>query len=113
MIRGDLVLAATGGGFGGKPRPSVIIQADAYAEMETLVICLLTSDEVENAPTLRIAIPPDEQNNLTKPSWIMVDKIVTAPKIKIARRIGRLAEGQIDRLDQALLVFLGLNRRRA
>jgi mRNA interferase MazF len=38
----------------------------------------------------------------------MVDKITTVPKSKIGTRIGRLDDEDVLRLNQALLVFLGL-----
>jgi len=38
----------------------------------------------------------------------MVDKITTVPKTKVGARIGRLDDEEILRLNQALLVFLGL-----
>jgi mRNA interferase MazF len=38
----------------------------------------------------------------------MVDKITTVPKSKLGKRIGRLDDRDILRLNQAILVFLGL-----
>ncbi len=38
----------------------------------------------------------------------MVDKITTVPKSKVGERIGRLDDDDIVRLNQAVLVFLGL-----
>ncbi len=38
----------------------------------------------------------------------MVDKVSTVPKAKIGARVGRLDDEHILRLNQALLVFLGL-----
>ena len=38
----------------------------------------------------------------------MVDKIATVPKAKVGSRIGRLDDEDILRLNQAVLVFLGL-----
>ena len=38
----------------------------------------------------------------------MVDKITTVPKTKVGARIGRLDDEDILRLNQAVLVFLGL-----
>jgi mRNA interferase MazF len=38
----------------------------------------------------------------------MVDKITTAPKTKVGARVARLDDEDILRLDQAVLVFLGL-----
>ena len=38
----------------------------------------------------------------------MVDKITTVPKAKIGAQVGRLDDDDILRLNQAMLVFLGL-----
>jgi mRNA interferase MazF len=38
----------------------------------------------------------------------MVDKVVTVPKVKIGKRVGRLSDEDILRLNRALLVFLGM-----
>jgi mRNA interferase MazF len=38
----------------------------------------------------------------------MVDKITTVPKSKLGIRIGRLADGDMLRLNRAMLIFLGL-----
>jgi mRNA interferase MazF len=40
----------------------------------------------------------------------MVDKLTTIPKSKLGRRIGKLADTDLRRLDRAILVFLGLAR---
>jgi mRNA interferase MazF len=38
----------------------------------------------------------------------MVDKITTVPKVKLGKRIGRLEDRDISRLNQAILIFHGL-----
>jgi mRNA interferase MazF len=38
----------------------------------------------------------------------MVDKITAVPKAKVGKHVGRLDDGDILRLNQAVLVFLGL-----
>lgn len=40
----------------------------------------------------------------------MVDKITTVPKEKLRARIGILSDADLVRLNQAMLVFLGLER---
>jgi mRNA interferase MazF len=109
MRRGDVVIVATGGGYGGKPRPAVIVQADAFMKTDSLTMCLLSSRPVPEAPTLRVAVDPDEMNQLRVNSWIMVDKVVTIPRAKLGPRIGSLAPAVMERLDSALLLFLGLS----
>ena len=38
----------------------------------------------------------------------MVDKVTTVPKSKVGAQIGRLDDEDVLRLNQAVLVFLGL-----
>jgi len=38
----------------------------------------------------------------------MVDKITTVPKARVGARVGRLDDEDLMRLNQAVLVFLGL-----
>lgn len=40
----------------------------------------------------------------------MVDKITTVPKVKLGLKVGRLHDEDILRLNQAIMVFLGLAR---
>jgi mRNA interferase MazF len=105
--RGDIVTVAAGGGYGGKPRPAVIVQSDDFVATASLTVCLLTSLGVD-APLLRLALRPNPANGLTVPSWIMVDKIVTVPRAGIGRQVGALASGDVTRLNRALAVFLGI-----
>ena len=107
--RGDILIVAAGGGYGGKPRPAVIIQADAYMKTDSLTVCLVSSRSVAAAPTLRIPVEPDGLNQLRASSWIMVDKVVAIPRAKLGPRIGSFGPDVMERLDRSLLLFLGLS----
>lgn len=107
MRRGDIVTVAAGSGYGGKPRPAIVVQSDDFAETASVTVCLLTSYEV-HAPLLRLALEPNGHNNLTARSWMMVDKILTVPRTRTGKPVGSLTPDEISRLDRGLLVFLGL-----
>ena len=107
MRRGDVWTAAGGAGYAGKPRPVVIVQDDAFDATESITICALTTNPTD-APLFRIEIAPNERNGLSAPCRLMVDKLATVPKAKLGRRIGRLDDEDMLRLNQAMLVFLGL-----
>ena len=72
-----------------------------------LTICAFTTDETE-APLFRLPVDPNERNGLRAACRLMVDKITTVPKSKVGAPIGRLDDEDILRLNQAILVFLGL-----
>lgn len=99
-------------GYGGKPRPAVILQDDRFAMLASVTICSLTSNATES-PLFRLPIVPDEDNGLRTLSRLMVDKITTVPKTKLGNYVGRLADEEIVRLNRAILVFFGIAGRAA
>ncbi len=107
MKRGDIWTVAGGKDYAGKPRPVVIIQDDSFDATNSITVCAFTTDETD-APLLRLLVEPSERNGLRTTCRLMVDKITTVPKTKIGGRVGRLDDEDILRLNQAVLVFLGL-----
>ena len=106
MRRGDLVTVAAQGDFG-KPRPALIIQADAFAEHATVTVLLVSSTLVD-APLLRLTVAPDAANGLRWPSQIMIDKAMTIMRAKIGQAIGRLDGNAMVEVERRLAVFLGV-----
>jgi mRNA interferase MazF len=113
MKRGEVWTVAGGSDYAGKPRPAVILQDDAFDATASITICALTSDPTA-APLFRLAVEPNGDNGLRAPCRLMVDKITTVAKARLGKRIGRLADEDVARLNRATLVFLGLatTRRR-
>ena len=107
MRRGDIWTASGGKDYAGKPRPVVIVQDDSFDSTSSITVGVFTTDETD-APLIRLLIEPDAHNGLRSASRLMVDKITTVPKSKLGARIGRLDDQDIVRLNQAILVFLGL-----
>ena len=107
MKRGEIWTVAGAKDYAGKPRPAVILQDDRFDATECITICVMTADPAE-APLFRIPIGPNERNGLNTPSRLMVDKITTVPKNKLGHRIGYLDAKDVQRVDQAILIFLGL-----
>jgi mRNA interferase MazF len=107
MRRADVWTVAGGKDYAGKARPVVILQDDSFDGTESITICAFTTDETD-APLFRLAVEPNERNGLRIPCRLMVDKVTTVPKSKLGAHIGRLDDGDVLRLNQAVLVFLGL-----
>lgn len=107
MKRGDVFTVSGGKNYAGKPRPAVIVQDDSFDATDSVTVCAFTTDETE-APLFRLAVEPGAHNGLRVPSRLMVDKITTVSKTRLGARIGRLRDEDILRLNQAMLVFLGL-----
>ena len=106
MTRGE-IWTVSGAGYAGKPRPAVIVQDGRFDATESVTVCVLTTDVTE-APMLRLAISPTATNGLRGQSRVMVDKITTVSRQRLGKRIGRLDVTDLQRLDRAILVFLGL-----
>ena len=107
MRRGDIWTITGGNPYAGKPRPAVILQDDSFDATASITICAFTTNETA-APLFRLPVEPNQQNGLRIPCQMMVDKITTIPKSKIGVQVGRLDDKDILRLNQAILVFLGL-----
>lgn len=108
MRRGDLVTVAAPGDYG-KPRPAVVVQADALTkgDLSSVVLCLISSSPV-SAPAFRIMLEPNAANGLRERSQIMVDKILTAPRYRVGAIIGRLDDETLLRLNRTLAFVVGL-----
>lgn len=107
MRRGDIWTVSGGKDYAGKSRPVVIVQDDAFDATDSITICAFTTDSTD-APLFRLSVEPNERNGLRSPSRLMVGKITTVPKSKVGERIGRLDDEDVVRLNQAVMVFLGL-----
>jgi mRNA interferase MazF len=105
--RGDIVVVALPGDYG-KPRPALVVQADAFLGLESVTVLRLTSD-LQEAPLVRVDVHPDARNGLRRRSHVMIDKSVTAPREKIGQRVGRLDGDTMKRVDAALARFFGLD----
>ena len=106
MKRGDLVTIAVSGEYG-KPRPALIVQADAFDLHPSVTLLPLTS-ELYEAPLFRVTIEPGKTTGLRKVSQVMVDKTATVPRAKVGQRIGRVDSATLRAVDDAMKGFLDL-----
>ena len=107
MKRGDIILIATRGDYG-KPRPAVIVQADALDDTDSVLVSPMTSVPLD-APIYRVAVAPDDQNGLRTSSQIMVEKTLPVRRSKCGAPIGRLTDDQLAQLDGKLTLVIGLS----
>ncbi len=105
MQRGDLVTVSLQGDSG-KPRPALIVQSDLLTDLESVVLCPVTSD-LRNA-AFRVTVEPNRANGLRALSQIMVDKLSTLPRAKISQPFGRLGDERMKAVDRALLLVIGV-----
>ena len=107
MKRGEIWSIAGGPDYTGKPRPVAILQDDRFDELLSVTFCPFTSNPTP-APLFRLPVKPSASNGLKAGSSLMVDKITTVARTKVGKRIGRLDDEDIVRLNRAIVVFLGL-----
>jgi len=107
--RGEVWTVSGGAAYTGKPRPAVIVQEDRFESTSSITLCAFTTDPTD-APLLRLLVEPSDRNGLAGASRLMVDKVTTVPKSRLGRRVGKLDDEDVVRLNRALTVFLGLAR---
>jgi mRNA interferase MazF len=106
-VRGEVVTAVVPGDFG-KPRPVVIVQADAFVEYHASVtVCPLTT-HLTGLRLFRIMVAPDKRNGLNEASEVMVDKLNSLRRERIGSSIGRLSALDLRAVDEALRRWLTL-----
>jgi mRNA interferase MazF len=106
LKRGEIWTGTGDVPYAGKPRPVVIVQSNHFDVLDSITVCGFTTDPLD-MPLLRIPIEPTPVNGLQSASRIMVDKILTVPRNKLGYRVGRLNDGDLAKLDQAIATFLG------
>lgn len=94
-------------GDSGKPRPAVVVQADWFDALPTVVVLPLTSS-LQDAAITRIDVAPTNENGSRLPSQIAVDRPQTVRREKLGPSIGRLDHDVMLAVHRALAVFLGL-----
>lgn len=103
--RGDLVTVSLQGDYG-KPRPALVVQSDLLTDLDSVVLCPVTSD-LRNA-VFRVTVEPNPANGLRTLSQVMVDKLSTLPRTKISEPFGRLDEERMKAIERALLLVVGV-----
>lgn len=109
MRRGDIVSVAARTVFGTKPRPAVILQADAFATLRTFTLIGLTS-QVDDSLDMRIEIAPSATNGLKIVSFAMIEAVTTVRDEELGEVIGHLDPQDMVRVERATLLFLGFQR---
>ena len=111
-IRGDIYYANMGPHVGseqGGERPVVVLQNDmGNKHSSTLIIATLTSkvDKKLNLPTHVLL---DQNPGLKVPSIVQLEQIFTIDKRRVQRFAGQTSSEEMDRIEAALKISLGMN----
>ena len=105
MKRGDIVIAVASGDYG-KPRPFVIVQSDRLSDVESVILCPVTSDLRDLA--FRLRLEPGPGNGLRVVSEVMIDKVMSIHRDRVTKVIGQVGAEVMSQLDNRLAAVLGL-----
>lgn len=78
-----------------KVRPAAVV-CETKDKYKDLVVCAISSVVPEQLSENDVLLQPDTQNNLRAVSILKVDRIVTAPKEDIIKKIGELGEPNLE-----------------
>jgi mRNA interferase MazF len=93
-------------GDSGKPRPAVVIQADWFDALPTVVVLPLISS-LQHAAVTPIDVAPTDESGPKVPSQIAADRPQAVSHPKVGPTIGRLDNSVMLAVHRALAVFLG------
>lgn len=111
--RGDIYLVDLGTHFGseqGGCRPVLVIQNNVGNHFgPTLIVAPITSrfNKKANQPTHFALVGV---NNLTSPSVVLAEQILTIDKSRVIKYLGKVSEEQMQNIDKAIVVSLGLDK---
>lgn len=106
--RGDIVLASGPGDFSRKPRPFLVIQADAFNVVHhSISLCPVTS-YLAGEGWIRISLAANPETGLERESEAEIDKITTLRRERLVKTIGTAPETVMRRVDRALRRWLEL-----
>lgn len=101
MARGDVLLVnlpATDRREQSGRRPAVALQADVAGE-PMLMIAPITSNMGALRFAFSVRVEPSPENGLTTPSVVMVFQMRAIDQARIIRRIGRMSQADMARVD--------------
>jgi mRNA interferase MazF len=104
--RGDLITVALRGDAG-KPRPALVIQADHFVDLSTVVVLPLTSTLLD-LPLVRVTIEPLPATGLQQRSQVMISRPQFAPRARLGPVIGSIDTGTLLEVTRRLAVLLGI-----
>ncbi|HIS00898.1 MAG TPA: type II toxin-antitoxin system PemK/MazF family toxin [Candidatus Excrementavichristensenella intestinipullorum] len=111
IVRGEIYSAnldpVVGSEQGGS-RPVVVVQNDVGNRFSPTVIVLAVTSQLRKArlPT-HVQVNAGAQG-LARDSVVLAEQIRTIDKRRLKERIGRLPQEEMERIDQALRVSMGL-----
>ena len=113
LHRGDVVLVRfdpTRGREIRKTRPAVVVSNPVACRLDAVIQVVPLTSLPNRALRPYEARIDSADSGLTKPSRAVANQIRTIARKRIVRRLGGLATDELDALDRAIAIQLGLRR---
>ena len=107
MKRGDVVVVALSGDYG-KPRPALIVQSDLFNATHASVTLAPVTSSIVDAPLFRLTLEPVPGMGLRSVSQVMIDKVTTVKREKVGKKLGRVDDEIMLRVNRAIALWFGL-----
>ncbi|RCL02118.1 MAG: mRNA interferase toxin MazF [Candidatus Tokpelaia sp. JSC188] len=107
LKRGNVVTIAVQGDYG-KPRPAIVVQANQFLSLKSVMVLPLTSDERANASLFRVVVYPTKENGLRVVSQAMIDKAMPIPIDKVGAAFGSISRQVMREIDRRIVTFFGV-----
>ncbi|MBE6065131.1 type II toxin-antitoxin system PemK/MazF family toxin [Clostridium cochlearium] len=112
--RGDIYYASLSpvvGSEQGGIRPVIIIQNDVGNRYSPTVIVAAITSQINKAKLPTHVEISSEEYGLNKDSVVLLEQIRTLDKRRLKEKIGRMTNGDMRKVDEALLISIGLKEK--
>ncbi|WP_027625185.1 type II toxin-antitoxin system PemK/MazF family toxin [Clostridium lundense] len=111
--RGDIFyadLSPVVGSEQGGVRPVIIIQNDVGNKYSPTVIVAAITSQINKAKLPTHVEISSEEYGLNKDSVVLLEQIRTLDKRRLKEKIGHMTNGDMKKVDEALLISIGLKQ---
>ena len=91
-----------------KTRPAVVIQNDVSNQYSPLTIVAAISSQFSEPPFPREVVIEPADSGLSKRSAVIVNQIRSVDRLRLQKKVGRLSRQNVERVDEAIKISLGL-----
>ena len=91
-----------------KTRPALILQNDVSNQYSPITIVAAISSHFSDPPFPREVVVEPAESGLPKRSAVILNQIRSVDRQRLAKKLGRLSDREMQRVDEALKISLGL-----
>src|ERR1019366_7631552 len=91
-----------------KTRPAVVTQNDVSNQYSPITIVAAISSQFPEPPFPREVVIEPADSGLPKRSAVIANQIRSVDQLRLQKKIGRLSRQNLERVDEAIKISLGL-----